>query len=100
MATVRENLIAAKALIDAPDKWAKCAISDDGTMCALRAIEAVCGLTYSEGYYVPEGQALQRALDDMNGPENGVAVGPYNDARSTTHDDIMALFDRAIEASE
>lgn len=100
MATVRENLIAAKALINTPEKWAKCPRSDDGTMCALRAVEASAGLKYSDGWEAPEGQALQQVLDHMFGPMNTIPVGTYNDARSTTHADIMALFDRAIAALE
>lgn len=107
--SVRENLIKAKALIDTPEKWAKGPF-EFPRMCAIRAIESACGLVYHEGNFCPEGRALQSALDDVLGQNDDwfehhtvgslVTVGGYNDARSTSHADVMALFEIAIEDSE
>ena len=97
MGSVKENLIAARALIDTPEKWAKGPHPDGGRMCALRAVERACGLTYADGWRCPEGDALQSALEESG---LGRVVGEYNDDRRTTHADIMALFSRAIAAQE
>ena len=98
--TPREILIGARALIAEPENWcqdvsARSSINravdpDDPAacrFCALGAIIRVGG--YSEARY-----AATTLLDDEE-MEMGVTV--FNDAPGTTHDDILALFDRAIE---
>jgi hypothetical protein len=106
--SVRENLIAAKALIDTPEKWGKPqnTFYSKGErpgsliMSAMGAIYEVSKYPGSPGY-----EALYVALDGAV-PEHfhlRPAVGPtrqYNDHPTTTHADIMALFDRAIAAAE
>ena len=98
MATVRDNLIAARALIDTPEKWGK----EDyeprpGCFCIFGAIAKVKGVEASpivEGG--PENEFLEEALpDDFDG-----GVVAFNDDPFTKHADIMALFDRAIAAAE
>ena len=89
---LKQDLIAARALIETPEKWMKGPWPEDGRMCVLRAVEKVCGLAYGEGPYSPVGKALQDQL--------GVdAIGPYNDLPTTTHADVLSLFDRAIAAA-
>lgn len=96
--TVKENLIAAKALIDTPEKWCKGRrhvfygyTTPHGAVivkkyCAEGAMDAVGGLS-------PERQALLNQTPRAYGN-----VAEFNDSPDTTHADIMALFQRAIAA--
>lgn len=105
MATVKENLIAAKALIDTPEKWGKGNgfVPPHGCFCAESACAEVARI--SPDYVVK--WRLWRALEDAL-PEPWktrcaaaeLSVHDFNDDPSTTHADIMALFDRAIAAQE
>jgi hypothetical protein len=91
MASVRENLIAAKAIIADSKKWGKGrgAAPPTSGLCALGA----AGL--SGGWREPA------ALEDaMPVRWQGRPVYAFNDHPDTTHADIMALFDRAIAAQE
>lgn len=99
--TVRENLIAARALIDTPEKWGKGLDSFtydreelSCTACAHEALRRVVGKQWGRAI-VAECKALQAAL-----PDGFREVPVYNDHPETTHADIMALFDRAIAACE
>lgn len=97
MATVKENLIAAKALIDTPEKWGKEEYLDklSGCMCAYGAIGVTLNTTsWLTAEDSAEASALEDALDECWGRN----VAAFNDAPDTTHADIMALFDRAIAA--
>ena len=92
MASVRENLIAAKALIDTPEKWCKGAYEHLGCYCALGAL----GMA-------EKGSPTRYSLDGMRGLRVWVqlpftSVSAFNDDPTTTHADVMALFDRAIAA--
>lgn len=102
MNTVRDNLIAARALIDTPEKWGKGNDSFPPTrhsgsktdcLCAHGAVHvAMNGDWGRDAWKITD--ALMTALPDewSNTPD-------FNDAPSTTHADILALFDRAIEAA-
>lgn len=91
MATVKENLIAAKALIDAPEKWVKgMPQPDKKKFCAMAAIGAVCN-----EWSGPRGALLAALPDRFVG-----GVMDFNDHPDTTHSDIMALFQRAIDAQD
>jgi hypothetical protein len=97
VSNLKDDLIAAKALIDTPEKWLKDAADDFEACCALRAIERVHGTGFSSYSKHPEYAALQDALPPewvRDNPDR--PVGVYNDHPTTTHADIMALFDRAI----
>jgi hypothetical protein len=95
--TVKDNLIAAKALIADPANWAKSGEVDPrkGRYCAAvacndfadapRMFEALRAAFPVE--YVGRGGWVTELFD-------------FNDLPSTTHADIMALFDRAIAAQE
>jgi hypothetical protein len=90
MTSVVENLKAAKALIDTPEKWGKDSFCSNGKRCAFGALIGV------GAFKAPEIRALELAH-----PEGTFgAVASFNDAPDTTHADIMALFDRAIAAEE
>lgn len=104
MATVKENLIAAKALIDTPEKWGRGDYENEaGCLCAYGAImKAKYGfvLEYDDGPF-SEDHALMHALPPLSGVKFDLAdVSAFNDHPDTTHADIMALFDRAIAAEE
>jgi hypothetical protein len=97
--SVREDLIAAKALIADPKKWRQDPnIGADGSMCAVRAVERACG--EEEYSWWHEGTRSWTAChllilaipDDLTGTF-------YNDRPDTTHADVMAWFDRAIAAT-
>jgi hypothetical protein len=101
--SVRDELIAAKALIDAPHKWckdegyvwrgfnlpfaAKPSVQIDIKHCALFALNAVHA-----------SRSTHRAAL-MQVPRAFGSVNEFNDDPRTTHADIMAMFDRAIEAA-
>lgn len=98
-----EVLIAAKALIDTPEKWTqgKYAIDAQGIDCNPTSSMAVCRcsqgalLAVFEGYsriqltITSVGRYLGRAVDD-----DGDYIG-FQDTH--THPEVMAMWDRAIE---
>ncbi|WP_156458092.1 DUF6197 family protein [Devosia epidermidihirudinis] len=85
MATVRENLIAARALIDTPEKW-----RHGSELATTRRRTILSALDE-----VTSDQATFEALTAQS-PRGGLVF--FNKAPGTTHSDIMALFDRAIGA--
>lgn len=95
--TLRDDLIAAKALIDTPEKWGK---GPDGLNCPAQgacAMNACASLPPPAAWYAT--LALQAELPSGDWNERMLPVAAYNDDPATTHADIMALFDRAIEAA-
>lgn len=92
--SLKDDLIAAKALIDTPEKWGKGVgtyLRHSGPACAHEALRRAS----------PTGHEHLRRHLKLALP-NGFAhasVPDFNDHPSTTHADIMALFDRAIEAA-
>lgn len=98
--SIKENLIAAKALIDTPEKWIKYDLrNDDRTcFCAIGAVEKAINLDPIDGdlFNSPEVMALAASLVEPS--DTWTDLSFYNDRETTTHADIMALFDRAIEA--
>lgn len=94
--SLKDDLVAAKALIDTPEKWTK---GIDHTRCRLCAMFAV----YKA---VPTGRrtsdcetALCRKVPSSYRQVRAHPVVAYNDAASTTHANVMALFGRAILAA-
>lgn len=97
--TLRDDLIAAKALIDTPEKWGKGAyIPREGCYCALGAVAKVADhdpeAAWSDDRVKGLWDALAAALPGSRD------VPTFNDRPTTTHADIMALFDRAIASAE
>ena len=101
-----EILRSARALVDTPEKWTWGTIARDASgrsvpfdspsavcFCAYGAVSAACdhGASGSAAWC-----RLREALPA--GWPGGVSL--YNDYPSTMHADILALFDRAIEAEE
>lgn len=100
------DLSAAKALIDTPEKWTQGTVARDanGEM-VEHARDAVCLCAFGAcrvaiGPYAdvsPLMEALRRAIPTENAAPTTVS---FNDHPDTTHDDVMALFDRAIAVAE
>lgn len=102
MATVKENLIAAKALIDTPEKWGKDEYEPGpGCYCLAGAIFAAKGEGFNpwKENNSPEAKAIENGLNELyDGLSPWRSYVDFNDDPSTTHANIMALFDRAIAA--
>ena len=108
MTTVRENLIAAKALIDTPEKWAHedaaRRYNGGNCLCAVDAVAEVVGNSWDE-CGERERDFLEAAVppDFKRAPNQDEFLhraAQFNDHPNTTHADILALFDRAIAAAE
>jgi hypothetical protein len=87
--TVRDNLIAARALIDTPEKWVNGALQSGNCRCAVGA--ALDATDYLSGW-----EAVNALAKQLPSPFHHVPT--FNDHPDTTHADILALFDRAIAA--
>jgi len=102
--TVKENLIAAKALIDTPEKWTKNPQSTEPA-CAYAAVGLACnGKVLGQNVFTstPDEMEAQTHLAAFLPIEfsGDIDVIRFNDHPDTTHADIMALFDRAIAAQD
>lgn len=93
--SLKDYLIAAKSLLP-PDKWAR----GNGHMIGNVPHDKECALTachkvgYSHGRY----SAMVQALEAQIPPKSRFrALHRYND--NSSYADVMALFDRAIEAA-
>ena len=97
MASVKDNLIAAKALIADPKHWTKGEYVDgQGCMCASGAIRSVTGETLCKTEIYLDNLVEREFYHDFG----FATIEEFNDDRLTTHADIMALFDRAIAAQD
>lgn len=109
--TLRDDLIAAKALIDTPEKWGKGTSAytslPNKPLCAHGACRRLAHVTRRDEVEFSARQKLREVLPDV-WPESrsaitldGIRTVPdFNDHPDTTHADIMALFDRAIAAAD
>lgn len=108
--SLRDDLIAAKALIDTPEKWGKGLASFPARptskvdrLCAAAACARVADAGPAGGYTRMH-KALTGALPEpflraKAGRDFAVSapLPLFNDHPDTTHADVMRLFDRAIE---
>lgn len=90
-----EILIAAKAKISDPDKWTQGSFAKDkmGYEVSYKSPRAVCWCSMGAVASVQDGFRA-RALFKVCPGKSSVAA--YNDKPTTTHADIMKLFDDAI----
>lgn len=93
------NLIAARALIATPEKWLKGMLDNNaGCYCAMGAVRQIAVQPEHQRLWrvsqTDEYKLLCRAL-----PKPYFGIPGFNDARETTHADVLALFDRAIALS-
>lgn len=92
--TTLEQLIAMRELLASPERWTKGALARDkfGNVTYYRANAAVCWCLLGALRKVAFGydtEDTRRALV--------ICLDDYNDARTTTHTDILRLLDIAIE---
>jgi hypothetical protein len=106
--SLKDDLIAARALIDTPEKWIKgirhtterqWLFFERHRYCAVGAIS-----TGQDGCLdhrpFREFLRLQDALEAALPPDFSRSyIWAFNDHPATTHNDVLALFDRAIEAA-
>ncbi len=93
--SIVDDLVAAKALINTPEKWGKGARRRP-CKCAADAIGDVA---FDFGNWHPRNpreEAMAVALMGDKHDSALFALIEFNDAGNTTHADVMALFDRAI----
>lgn len=103
--TVREHLIAAKALIDTPEKWAQGELARDANNdpVSMFSEKAVCFCAMGAVYKVPVGwkntAEILKKLDAAAAEKANQAwnIASFND--KATHAEVMQVFDRAIELS-
>lgn len=104
MTTPTQTLIFAKSLLLDPANWIVCALYADEQGESVDMPEAATkfctlGAVFKAAHILSSNELasiefLSRAL-----PGNEPHVANYNDSLTTTHADILALFDRAIELS-
>jgi len=99
--TLHDDLVAAKALIDTPEKWRKGPNFYVGKChCAMTAAgEAIRDGGNWQDRAVAIRLAMVDALPEPFRSLNHFHVIDFNDHPATTHADVMALFDRAIAAA-
>jgi hypothetical protein len=78
-----ELLLKARGLIE--DGWCQ-GFSHDGRVCAVEAL-----------WRIAEGPSVAVSLLQQALPARAISVMQYNDARTTTKADILALYGRAID---
>jgi hypothetical protein len=96
-------LRAARAKIRARKRWAKgyFAFTARGRKCKATSPRAVCWCAWGALQAVSQGDGESRALWVLeNQLVARMAMSAYNDAPTTTHADILALYDCAIAAAE
>lgn len=101
--TTAEALAAARKLIDTPEKWCQNSYATTIKGRPTRPLDASAKCFCSAGaclvatgnLYSPARDALDRLV-----AETHRSVVTFNDHHSTTHADVMALFDRAIAGEE
>lgn len=101
--TLHDDLVAAKALIDTPEKWGKGEHAYyTAPFCVLGACRAVASKAPEDDRLTPMRKALRHALPPDFRDDSEIfdyATTRFNDAQVTTHTDAMSLFDRAIAAA-
>ncbi len=101
--SLRDDLIAARALIDTPERWRKDGKVFQPSCCAVIACQRVTDRRVRDGelavdaLYVALPVGRKTPYDERD--KYGEIVGSFNDSEPTTHADILDLFDRAIEAA-
>lgn len=98
-----DDLRAARALIDTPDKWGHVVPWGSDRKCASEALDAIrrndTELRNALVRGLPLIWRLKGRLQGLKGlPEWRIVR--FNDAPTTTHNAVLALFDRAIKAAE
>lgn len=95
--SVRDDLIAARALIDTPEKWVRSGFWErsKGAMSLATALGQACA-----GDIVPAVRALEQELPERYKTTSSILrpLGVFSDRADTTHEMVMDVFDQAIAA--
>jgi hypothetical protein len=101
--TPADILRAARALIDAPEKWTQDAYRRDAEGNKCKPAAAVCWCAEGAILAASDDSVLMmnrwRAEDLLTAAAPG-AIAIFNDAPGRTHAEVLAAFDRAIELAE
>lgn len=92
--TTKQILVEARGLIEDEANWIKGRNRDGNCFCAFGAV-----LQAARAFGPNKWQAAEQALNKQCRVMFGELVFGFNDAKSTTHADILSLFDKAIEAA-
>ncbi len=105
--TISETLRASKALINMPQKWVQGHFRLADSFCAVGAMREVTGQAQDNEVFMALAESLPKNFirvnftgGKVNALEAGAYITFYNDNYTTSHADMMALFNRAIEAAE
>ncbi len=87
----------ARDLIDHPDKWTKGTLYDQGRYCMLGAIQQAEASTKQRvgSNHIARNRLLETGIA-MFPSISFRGIASINDHPDTTHDDILAMFDKAI----
>lgn len=89
--TVLSNLTAARELLSNKKRWTKGTYCSAGAYCLYGAIAHVGYRDIAAAEAGPEAELLERLQGER-------WLSRFNDAPTTTHADVLALFDRAISS--
>lgn len=107
MNKISELLVNAKTIIDTPEKWCKGILHDGttGAFCSLGAVLEATREYYINGEFAFRDALLirmeyymERALNQMGW--RYPVISSFNDLVTTSHSDVMEMFDKAIIAAE
>jgi hypothetical protein len=102
-----EILMDARGMIDSPDRWLKGNFRKEDRHCLVAALALACRnpqfdqpsgterrLIRAMARQLPGGRSRLQRMICFNPMQRLIR---FNDSRRTTHDNVMALFDRTIE---
>lgn len=110
----KQALIDGRAVIADPAKWGKGHFRWNNCYCAVGAVAEVTGCFDHTGGIVLDGFEVKSAITALadalppavkmhaifrGAHPDFASVARYNDHADTTHADVLALYDRAIEAA-
>lgn len=102
MKTIKEVLVIARHKIDTPEKWIQGALHrwDDFTKTSTNDMYAPCHcMLGAVDAATPYSDLRDRAKSALvlSLPGNQCSIAMYNDAQERTHEEVLAVFDKAIE---
>ena len=102
MKTTVETLRDAKALIDTPAKWTQHADArrSNNIPCSYANPDAICFCIVGAVWRASGEFSKAFHLVQWQAQEEGRHVVQFNDHPDTSHNDVMAFFDRAIALAE
>ena len=103
MKSAHQILVEARELLSVPERWTKDEYARDPSGEAVMPLSerAVCWCTIGAMYRIAgaHGDELRKAKRALERATQDGAIAVFNDDPSRTHAEILAAFDRAIEAT-